>query len=844
MNSDKHHVFTCCLVNGLHARPATRLVGVTKEFSANITLTNERNGEQVNAKSILAVVSADVQHNDSVRIEASGPDRELAIQAIRDFCHNVLPTLQDTSQPPADPTSASLPPSLAELDASWILGKPVSPGVGRGIVFHVAKPVIPESVMGDSTNTPDFEFERLATALARLRVKLDSKQMATADETTRGVIAAHMAITDDVDLRSIMDQHLQRGHAAEQAVIQAMQSFVRNLQAVDNPYIRERAADVEDIGFQLLELLCGESLGDTTIGLRQPSVIVAERLTPNQLLSADRKLLQALVLEDTGATSHVVLMARSMNIPTISNMPGIRARLAAGMSIIVDAHRGIVIQDPSPAVISFYERECDNYQRRNALLKAQAFDKARTTDGTTIDVATNISFKEDVNSGLLALSDGIGLLRTELVFADFQIAPSEEQQYSLYCSAAQAVEGKPAIIRSYDVGADKPLAFFRSQPETNPALGCRGMRSYADNSELIDTQLRAIIRASSQGNVQLMIPMVSCLEEVIQVKERISHIKRELRSVGVRFNERMPVGVMVEVPLLVSALGDICPHVDFLSIGTNDLAQYYAAADRCNQVVASVANVRHPAFLRVLMQIVQAAREHKRWVGLCGDMASNARNLPLLLGLGLDEISVIGPETARTKALIGAHSAEACRTLLESAVSCKTVIEVEELLDGFAPLRRWASLLTPELVTIDANCRSRAEVIKHFADSLFICGRTENPDPVEKAIWDREQESTTGLGHGFAIPHCKTSAVGASSIAIVRLRQPIQWNSSDDSQVGCAILLAMNEADQDKTHMTVFSTLARNLMHEDFRTGLLAAPDTEALHKFVADKLAPAFIGD
>ncbi len=318
---------------------------------------------------------------------------------------------------------------------------------------------------------------------------------------------------------------------------------------------------------------------------------------------------------------------------------------------------------------------------------------------------------------------------------------------------------------------------------------------------------------------------------------RIAETQEHLSSINVDYDPGMKIGIMVEVPTIVFSLDEVCKLVDFFSVGTNDLSQYLFAADRCNEFISPLANPRHPAFLRVLNTIVKTARKHDRWVGICGDMASNVRNLPLLGGLGLDEISVVASELLPILNKVKYQKQSDCREMLEKALTCETAYDVERLLDESMQSSPDETLLSAELVTIDADCDTKAEAIKHMVDELFVAGRTDNPQKLEETIWMREGDSTTGLGHGFAIPHCKTDAVSASSIVIAKLKKPVEWGSVDGNPVNTVIMLAMNERDRGNTHLKVFSTLARRLMHEDFRDRIADAPDENALYAFVAGEL-------
>jgi fructose-specific phosphotransferase system IIA component len=426
-----------------------------------------------------------------------------------------------------------------------------------------------------------------------------------------------------------------------------------------------------------------------------------------------------------------------------------------------------------------------------------------------------------------------------MLYLDRDAPPSEEEQLAIYVQAARAAAGKPVVIRTFDVGGDKPLPYLSLPAETNPFLGYRGARVYPGHREVFAAQMRAILRASAFGNVWVMLPMISNLDEVLWVKEQIAGIKAELASAGIAHDPRLRVGIMVEVPSVAFVMDQLAVEVDFFSIGTNDLAQYFLAVDRDSATVAALSSARHPAFLRLLAKIVTDARRHGRWVGMCGEMTRSPRNWPLLVGLaslGLDEISMAAPEIPAAKAAIAALSAAECGALLERAMACRNVAEVEDHVAAFRGRGAEHDLLDPEFVVVGSESQSKEEAIGEILDAFYAAGRTDRPQAIEDAVWAREAVYSTGLGHGFAIPHCKTDAIAANSIGVVRLESPIEWGSLDGEPVRCVILLAMR-ADASDVHLRVFSKLARKLMHDEFRDRMLSANDRAAVLACMTEEL-------
>ena len=832
--------FTCPVANGLHARPAGKLAEVAKRFSASATLTNKRTGTSSNAKSILAIVSANVLMGDACQLDVDGPDEKAALDALRQLIDGPLAACDQSPAASCDRSAVAVSRALAETGASWLSGTVVSPGIGQGIAVGVARSALPEQIVASDVGAPAEELRRLHAAICAVRDQLKGQMVCCGEGPQSEILAAHLSIVDDIDLRHAAERHIRDGGSAEQAVVTAARPYINQLSTSDNEYVRERAIDVEDIAGQLLHALGGRSDEEDAICLSRPSVVIADRLTPGQLLGADRSLIRGIVLEQEGTTAHALLLARSMGIPTVTGVSGARSVVPRDAHVIVDAHGGVVICDPDVAVMRYYRQEQDKHARRHARLMNLAGRDAATPDGHRLEVGVNVGLASDLDPAVLKIADGVGLLRTELVFGDREAAPTEEEQYALYRRTVDNAGGKPVIIRTFDVGADKPLPYFAVSHEENPALGCRGVRNYNRHDGIIRDQVRALLRASASGPIRLMIPMVTSVEEVAQMRELVVAIQADLDEAGIAYDPLMQIGIMAEVPIVAYAIDDLLRVADFVSIGTNDLAQYFTAADRCNPHVSGLADVRQPAFLRLLKSITDAAKRHGRWVGMCGDMASDERNLPLLIGLGLDEISAIGGKIAEIKTAVSRHRFASCQSLLAAALACQTSTEVTELVSGYRPQVASAPLMSPDLVWVDVDCASKAAAIKCLVDELYVTGRVDEPDKVEDAIWAREQIHTTGLGHGFAIPHCKSAAVGTSSVVVARLRHPLDWASTDGMAVSCVILLAMSEDDQQDTHMKVFSTLARRLMHAGFRQEVLRTDSADALYTYIRTEVEAA----
>lgn len=830
------YTFQFSLPNGLHARPASRLADVAAGFVSDIRLINERTGSDANAKSVLSIVANDVRLGDDCRIHISGTDAEVALVDIRNFTTHILPTCDEPLREPAAEDERVIPRMLLKANVPWHTGTTVCDGIGQGVVVVAGRSSLSAEQECGVAYSCDEEQGKARRAIADVQDGLKGKLAARPSSTEAGVLRAHLSIAADTTLEAKITESTAAGSSAACAIVKAGEFFAARLRVSESLYIRERAIDVEDICQQMLECLYdGKSLA-IGIELTKPSVVLAKNLTPRQFLALDKRLLKALILEHAGTTSHTVILARSFGIPTLTGVTDLTAHVSVGREAIVDANLGIVIIEINDQVRRYYERESRRLAGLRNRLATHIHSSAITRDGQRLEVAANVATTDELSPAFEHGAEGIGLFRTEMLFMGRDEAPSEQEQFAVYSHAAQAAAGRPVIIRTVDIGGDKPLPYLQMGGESNPFLGYRGVRIYAEYQDMIANQLRAIVRASAFGTVRTMVPMVCSLEEVRWFKSRIAEVQAELTASGVAFDPSMQIGIMVEVPSAAFILDQLCAEVSFCSIGTNDLMQYFLAVDRDNEKVADLYNARHPAFLRLLAKIVNDARRQGCWVGMCGEMARNEQNLPLLIGLGLDEISVAVPDVLTLKAAITQLSASDCREVLAAALNCEDISAVDTVLASSKVRGDVQSLIGPELIQVDSESQSREEVIKEIADALCVSHRTNDALTVEEAFWAREDVQSTNLGNGFAIPHCKTDQLFANSVGMVRLAKPIKWND-DDPPVQCVILLAIRKSDKDGTHMKVFSTLARKLMNEEFRSHLLDASDRDAIHAFLMNEL-------
>src|SRR5215475_1425130 len=597
--------FICPLPSGIHARPASYLADCANRFVSDCSLTNERSGSKANVKSVLAIIAADIRHGDECRIRIHGIDEDAALGAMRRFIERDLPVCDEPApEIVSNGAGGVLPRSLQHGAVNCHFGLGVSRGIGQGRVVIVGGISLPQELNREKQQDPRFEEERVMHAIAAVRLRIETMLARQVTPTEGALLKAHLAIVGDISLRDKIREAIGQGRSAGHAIVDGTDFFIDLMRRSGSLYIRERAIDMQEICLQLLQEIYAPKFEPAATEISEPSVVVAETLAPQQLLALDRRWLKALVLESAGTTSHTVILARSLGIPTLVGVKDALLALDAGDEVIVDASRGVVILNLTPEVRRFYARQFETLRRRQASLSRFAKARAVTIDGQSLEVGANVSSAEEVIAAFETGADGVGLIRTEMLLTAHESLLSEEEQFEIYAQAVRAAAGCAVIIRMMDVGGDKPLPQLNLPREANPFLGFRGIRIYPEHRNLVRAQLRAIIRASAFGRIQLMAPMVSALSEVLWLRSEIAEVHDELRAENVPFDPAMPIGIMIEVPSVAFIIEQLCTELDFFSIGTNDLSQYFFAVDRDNPKVGKLSNVAHPSFLRLLKQIV------------------------------------------------------------------------------------------------------------------------------------------------------------------------------------------------------------------------------------------------
>ncbi len=679
---------------GLHARPAARFVQTAGRFAeADLRVLNLTSGRgPASAKSINAVTTLGVRQGHEIQITASGPNAEAALAALRVLAEDNFgdaPEREEPPQPESDPQKqgAVLPSreaftqSVHPASRAFIQGLPASPGIALGParLFRAAAPDIPTHTITD----PQAEWEALTAALEKTRAQIWATRDAVArraDAYAAAIFEAHLLFLDDEALRAparaaIFDERLNAAAAWHRAV----ETVAADYRALDDDYLRARAADVSDVGRQTLLNLLGKRSPDSAPALNGPGILIAADLAPADTARLDPKLVLGICTAFGGPTSHSAILARTFGIPAIAGLGEAILDIADGTLLIMDGGNGQVWPTPEPELIAEYSRLAEAARLAQAEAKAASAHPAVTRDGRRIEVAANIGSVADARAAGAAGAEGVGLFRTEFLFLDRQTAPDEEEQFNVYRAAAEALGGRPVIFRTLDVGGDKPLPYLDLGHEANPFLGWRAIRVCLAQPEFFKVQLRAILRAAAHFPIKIMFPMIATLAEWRAARSRLAEARGEVEQAGHSVPERIEIGIMVEIPAAALQAAHFAAEVDFFSIGTNDLTQYTLAAERGNPRVASLADAFQPAVLELIDQVSEAAHAHGKWVGVCGEMAGDPMAVPLLVGLGIDELSMALPAIPRAKQLIRALDYNTARAQAQSALKLESADAVRAM---------------------------------------------------------------------------------------------------------------------------------------------------------------------
>ena len=655
---------------GLHARPAAVLANAAKKFDADIRL--QRGAQLANAKSMVAILGMEVGKGDRVVVVAQGNDAQEAIRVLTPMIESGL-----NEEAPAPIRIAAPKPEPATRsdsgDPNVLNGVAASPGLAVGNIFQLRRH---EMLVVENASDPREEQRRLEGAIEKAKNQLEllqAKLQKQSDAPKAAIFEAHAALLDDPDLHSIADSLIAKGKSAAFAWREAVETHARVLESLKKELFVARAGDLRDVGRRVVESLAGSERG-TLPEVPPDTILIAEDLSPSDTASLDRSRVRGFCTTLGGATSHVAILARSLDIPAVAGIDPRVLDLPNGTPVILDGTKGTIERAPDEGEVERIRERQQRQRARRAGALETAHGPATTIDGKRIEVVANIGGPADAEQVVQLGGEGVGLLRSEFIFMKREQAPTEDEQFEAYSTVARTLgPSRPLIIRTLDVGGDKPLPYLPIPPEENPFLGERGIRVGLNRPEMLRAQLRAILRASAHGSVRVMFPMIATLAELCEARKLLAE-EQERLGVG-----PIEVGIMVEIPAAALMARQFAREVDFFSVGSNDLTQYTLAMDRGHSKLAPKIDALSPAVLQLIAMTTRAAKTEGKWVGVCGGIASDPQAVPLLIGLGVAELSVSVPTIPSIKAQIRTLGMAQCRQLAQQALELESAAEVRAL---------------------------------------------------------------------------------------------------------------------------------------------------------------------
>jgi len=674
--------------HGIHARPAAILAASLKDLAADVRVMAR--GHEANARSTVALMTLGVQHGESIEIRASGPDAALALSTLAAAIGAAAaaergpgsgrPARAARASPPAAEAATmarapgadapAAPPAAGEALPGVIASRGLA--VGRAVQFRPPEIQVAESGAGVEQETASLDRAR-----AVVRARLERRAIAAAEgagaRAAGEIAAAHLELIDDPELLGAARLGLGRGRSAGFAWREAVRAAATALRALADPRLRERVDDLLDLETQVLLVLSGKSAA-AQIELPEQSIVIARELLPSQLVSLDAARVAGLAMAAGGATSHVSIIAAAMGLPALVALGPRAQSVADGTQLVLDAERGVLEIEPAAARLDAARSTLASRRARLAAERAAAQRDCRLADGTRIEVFANVGSAAEAEAAVRSGAEGCGLLRTEFLFLDRQLPPDEAEQAAEYQKIADALGGRPLVIRTLDAGGDKPIAYLPQPPEENPALGLRGVRTSLANLPLLRTQLGAILAVRPGEQCRILLPMITDTAEVAAVRAVLDEI-RAARGV----TRAVEVGVMIETPASAVLADQLAAVADFLSIGTNDLTQYTLAMDRGHAQLAPRLDALHPAVLRLIERAAAAAASRGRPVAVCGGLASEPLAAALLVGLGVRELSAVAAVIPRLKASLSRVTLDECRALAREALALESAAGVRAL---------------------------------------------------------------------------------------------------------------------------------------------------------------------
>ncbi len=555
-----------------------------------------------------------------------------------------------------------------------------SSGIGIGRVMIIKEQALSYAPTTDAT--PEQEIERYKQALNKFveHTMAKAEQMkSSVGEKEAEIIMGHAAMLQDPYMNSEIEKQMQSGSSAEKALETICDMFITMFESTGDELTMQRATDVKDIKKGMLSVLLGIEEADISKAPKG-TIIVVDDLTPSMTTGIVKENIAGIITQTGGKTSHSAILARALEIPAVLSVAGVVEKLADGQQVIIDGSKGTVIDAPTEEQLKDYKEKRNKFLKEKEELKKYIGMATATADGRVVELVGNIGNPDNAKQVVECDGEGVGLFRTEFLFMDSDSMPTEEQQFEAYKKAALVLKDKPLIIRTLDIGGDKEIPYLGLKKEENPFLGFRAVRFCLENTQLYKTQLRALLRASAFGNIKIMVPLVTCVDEIRAVKALVKEIMADLDSQGIAYNKEIQVGVMMETSASVMVADLLAKEADFFSIGTNDLTQYTMCVDRGNADVAYLYSVYNPAVLRAIKHIIECGSKEGIMVGMCGEAAADPLMIPLLVAFGLSEFSVSATSVLATRKVISMWTQQEAQQVAQRAMQLETEKEVEEYL--------------------------------------------------------------------------------------------------------------------------------------------------------------------
>lgn len=665
---------------GLHARPAKIFVNLAKQYQCDVRILHGE--KKANAKSLISMLTLGVEQGSEITLQVDGVDEAEALVELQEAIESGLgeeELIEKVSAAEAEtektPPVEEAPPVEEILPDNVLKGIPAAPGIAIGPIYQLKREEIEIEETFESESTEKDRLQKaIEKASGQLR-KLSQRMSEQIDDNEAAIFDVHLEILDDAELLDDVLSKINAQQSAAQAWQTTIDERAQAIGALKDPLLAARAADLHDVGYRVLRILAGAD-GQTVQFPDHPVIVTADDLSPSDTASMNGDRVLGLCTAGGGPTSHTAIIARALGLPAVVGIGEDVLDQVDRTIVILDGDAGTIMLDPEEEAVAAARQRQQTWQKQLQKAQETSGQPAITQDGHRVEVAANIGGVSDARQAVKSGAEAVGLLRTEFLFLDRKVPPTEEEQFEVYRDIAKAMQGRPTIVRTLDVGGDKPLPYIEMPDEENPFLGVRGIRLCLRQKDLLRQQIRAILRAVEYGPLRIMFPMVADVSEWRAARQLVEEARQELDA------PKVEMGIMVEVPSAALMADVFAPEVDFFSVGTNDLTQYSLAMDRMHPTLAGQSDGLHPAVLRLIQKTVEAAHQHGKWVGVCGELGADPQAVPILVGLGVDELSVTVPAVPTVKAQVRTLSHKETQALAFKALACATASDVRALVEN------------------------------------------------------------------------------------------------------------------------------------------------------------------